>query len=119
MCRRASSKFATIVIVHAKQFNSASPRCRYADDLIALQRKMIIPVLLARMKEWDKFIVHKSCQIWPFVKIAPMAGKAQIGIVVRATVLPCDNMLHMKCDQRQQILMAVTIFTPTVSALAD
>jgi len=69
----SGSKLASVVVVHVEQFDGAFPGCRQTDNSIVSLNKMVVPVLLPRMEEWDKFVVHKSCQIRPFVKIAPVA----------------------------------------------
>ena len=72
----SGSKHASVVVVHVEQFDRAFPYCGQTDYSIFPLHKMVVPVLLPWMEEWNKFIFHKSCQVGPLVKIAPMAREA-------------------------------------------
>lgn len=79
---------------------------------------MVIPCVLTRMKERNEVCVDMRREIRPFVKIAPVAGQAQIGLIISATVLSSDDMLDMKGDKWQIFLPAVTVLTAVLSPLS-
>jgi len=57
---------------------------------------MIAPGICSRIKQTNQFTVDKRRKIWPFEKIAPMAGKTKVVDLIASAMLPSDNVLNMK-----------------------
>jgi hypothetical protein len=80
---------------------------------------MFIPVLRSRVKQRDQYSVDARRKIRAFVKIAPVARKAQIGILIRAAVLLCDHMFDVKRNQRQSVLMKSAVLATIPGTLPN
>ena len=117
--RKRGSEFAAIIVVHVEQLDGTTTCFRQTLNLTAGQNKMLVPVVLPRMKERCQCAVHKSRQVWPFVKITPVARKAEIGIVVGSAMLFGNDVLDMECDERQNVLMTFAVLALVPGTLAD
>ena len=73
-----STEFATVFVIHIQQFDGASTDRFQTDDLILFDGEMLVPFLLARMKQWDELPVYLCGDIRALVKIAPMTREAAI-----------------------------------------
>lgn len=80
---------------------------------------MFVPVLRSGVKQRDQQAIDVGRQIWAFVKIAPVAGKAQIKIFIRPAVLSCHDMFNVKSNKRENVLMTSAILAAILCTLAD
>ena len=71
------------------------------------------------MKQRDELAVDVRGQILSLEKIAPMARETEIGFVVRAVMLPGDDVIDVERDERQVVLVTATVFTAISRALTD
>jgi hypothetical protein len=81
-----------------QQSDHCSAGLRSTSDHRAIYLEMFSPVVLSRMKQ-----CHHRARIWiqageicPFEQIAPTARPAEILQFITATMLPRNNMLHVK-----------------------
>ena len=58
--------------------------------------------------------IYASC-----LHIPPVAGKAQIEIVIRPAVLSCYDMFNVKRNERENVLMTSAILASILGTLAD
>ncbi len=116
---RDPAKFASIVVIHVEQFDGAAADRSQADDPISFDSEMLAPFLQARMKQRDELAVDVRGQIWSLEKIAPMARETEIGFVVRAVMLPGDDVIDVERDEGQVVLVTATVFTAITRSLTD
>ena len=116
---RFQSQFATVVVVHVEEFNGATSDGSETDDPIPVQEEMFVPVLRSRVKQRDQHAIDFGRQICAFAKIAPVARKAQIEIVIRPAVLSCHDMFDVKRNERENFLMTSAILAAILGTLAD
>ena len=71
------------------------------------------------MKQYDQFTLNQRRQVWSFVQVAPVAGHAEIGLMVRTTMLPSNDVLDVEREERLIVLMASTILAPVIGTLSN
>ncbi len=103
--QRQATQSASLIVIHIEQDHGAFADCGQADDAIATHFKVVVPILRSRIEEWNNFSIHQRREIWPLLKIAPMARKAEIGAIVRSAVLLRDDVLDVERRKGQVILM--------------
>jgi hypothetical protein len=61
---------------------------------------MPLPALTTRVEQSDDFLCKRvlAAEIGPFFQIAAMAAPAAIVEIVASTMVPRDNVLHVKCS---------------------
>ena len=81
---------------------------------------MIVPSVPARSIERNNHVVERvdACKVRPFFQIAPMAGKRQIVRLIRAPMLPGDDMFNMM-REAAVFLSKQTIFTTSSCTAPD
>ena len=116
---RDPAEFASIVVIHVEQFGGATSDQSQSDYPVAFHGEMFAPFMRTRMKQGDELTVHVRGQIRSLVKVAPMARERKIGLVVRAAMLPGDDVFDVESDERQFVLMASAVFTAVPRAVTD
>lgn len=81
---------------------------------------MIFPIIQAWMKQAGQFFCFRiqTREVWPFVKIAMMAGERQVFRRVLSAVLTWDDVFDVE-RQRFASLCKATIFASVFGAPPD
>lgn len=98
LAKESFSKMDSPRFIHLQQLNRGSPLGSYPGDERPIQTKMIVPYIATRIVQLDELIGNRvvGAQIWSFEVIASAACVTKVGGFVRASVLLCANMLHVK-----------------------
>jgi hypothetical protein len=115
------AKPAAIRSIHLQKSNRRSAYRSASDDDDSVALKVLIPSILARVKQADKRAAFrvKPAQVRPLVHIAVVTGKSEVSTVVVAAMLSSDDMLDVICEERLRVLRQVTVFAAMTSPLAD
>ena len=109
-----------IVRVHFQNLNGRpSGGCR-AGDVDSLPCKMILPPLLARMKECGDSAGERvnACEVGAFAQVAVYAREAEVGFVIGAAVLARTDVLDVEGGEWRIILMQAAILAAVRGPLA-
>ena len=103
---------APIRSVHLQQANRSSAYRSASDDDDSVALKVLIPLVLARMKQPDECATSrvKPAQVRPLVGIAVVTGQSEISIGVTSAMLTSDDMLDVICEERLRVLRQVAVF---------
>jgi hypothetical protein len=77
---------------------------------------MFVPTLGARVKQRDELAIDMSGEIRPLMEIAPVACETKVGFVISSVMLFGDDMLDVKSDEWQFILMTSAILAAVLGA---
>ena len=106
--------------VHIQKLRACASDRRLANDARAGQEEVLVPAVLARMKDRRNLIGIgiNAGQIGPFVKVTFRAGQGEVFGITRAAVLPCRDMLNME-SQAGTFLRQPTILTSVLGTTSD
>ncbi len=107
--------------VHVEHGDRRSSRGRQSDDFSVRIGKMFRPNLCPRIEKNDRpsrFAVN-AAEVRRFRQIAPNARPGQILQVVRAAVLPRDDVLDLVTPKRSMFLPQPAVFTAVVGPFLD
>ena len=115
------AKPASIRSIHLQQANRSSAYRGASNDDDSVALKVLIPLVLARVKQPDKRAAFrvKAAQIRPLVHIAVVTGESEVSTVVASAMLTSDDMLDVICEERFRVLRQVAVFAAMTSPLAD
>ena len=112
---------APIRSVHLQQANRSSAYRSSSDNDDSVALKVLIPLVLARMKQPDECAAFrvKPAQVRALVGIAVETGQSEVSIVVTSAMLTSDDMLDVIGGERLRVLRQAAVFAAMTSPLAD
>jgi hypothetical protein len=107
--------------VHLEQANRCSAYRSASDNDDSVALKVLIPLVLARMKQPDKCAAFrvKPAQVRPLVGIAVVTGQSEVSIVVTSAMLTSDDMLDVISEERLGLLRHAAVFAAMTGPVAD
>jgi hypothetical protein len=117
----SQAEFQLLVAVHAEHADGGAANLGLADDVNAIPSEMLVPALLARVKERRQRICQRidSSEIGAFVEITVDAGETEVRFIVRATVLDWADVLDVQGRERRVFLMSLAILAAVIRSLPD
>ena len=115
------AKPASIRSVHLQEANRSSSYRGASDDDDSVALKVIIPLVLARVKQPDKRAAFriKPAQVRPLVYVTVVTGESEVSTVVASAMLTSDDMLDVIGEERLRVLRQAAVFAAMTSPLAD
>lgn len=92
-CQHSPADRNTTRSVHFQQLHRRLPSWRQTSDLRADELEMFTPRVLAWMKQFDRFTINFSRQIWAFVQVA----SCEVRQFIATLMLPGNDVLDVKC----------------------
>jgi hypothetical protein len=107
--------------VHLQQANRCSAYRSTSDHDDSVALKVLIPLVLARMKQPDKCAAFrvKPAQVRPLVGIAVVTGQSEVSIVVTFATLTSDDMFDVISEERLGLLRHAAVFAAMTGPDAD
>src|SRR5262245_33533528 len=107
--------------VHLQQANRSSAYRSASDNDDSVALKVLIPLVLARMKQPDECAAFrvKPAQVRPLVGIAVVTGQSEVSIVVSSAMLTSDDMLDVIGEERLGLLQNAAVFASMTGPVAD
>jgi len=111
---------APIRSVHLQQANRSSAYRSASDNDDSVALKVLIPLVLARMKQSDECAAFrvKPAQVRPLVGIAVVTGQSEVSIVVTSATLTSNDMLDVIGEERLGLLRHAGWLTASCGAKA-
>jgi hypothetical protein len=114
------AEFQLLVAVHAEHADGGAANLGLADDVNAIPSEMLVPVLLARVKERGQSIGLgiNSSEIGAFVEITVDAGETEVRFIVSAAVLDRADVLDVQGGEGRVFLMGLAILAAVSRSLS-
>jgi hypothetical protein len=106
------SKLEPVFAVEVQETNRCSTDVGQPHDFGVTHHEVLVPVVAPRIEEWNDVPGARidAREVWPPLSIAASARHGKIRGLIRAAVLAWNNVVNVKCRDRQRFLRDPAIF---------